>query len=299
MGESAKVIDATERLGVIHGGGKKLPPNNKSDRRRVDPIKEVKDIRAIEDYLDTKIKDARNSTSKKIAARNKLLFIVGTRTGFRVSDLERFTWGLIFNMKGEFHTTPESVKEIKTKKIREVILSDTIKKAFLEYIEIVDPDIIKDNYIFIGNKTLYELYNVGTDNKIIDDITMDITTEGYSLKTKHRGLTKIELEEKKKYLDRMNIRYSVRRFHIGDAGIEDMIKAATNACNIKGHYACRSLRKTYAYRAYQQALEIGMYEIDALDLVRDFLNHWNSRTTLKYLGLSHERDLKFMNDCEW
>ena len=316
MENTAKVIDLSERFGVIDGnkGGRTLPPNNNAKTRWVDPIRTKEEVDNVKDFLSRRIMCAQNSTQKKVAARNQLLFAIGIDTGLRVSDLERMTWGLIFNARGEFYSDKNTQNhfERKTEKMKKIYLTDRIKKAVKEYIELVDPDTSKDEYIFLSQHKRYELFNVGADNIVIDDETIDINTEFYveneyenkkkdmvRAKLKHRGLTKEQLDVKKAYLDQMKIPYSVRRFHITEAGIDKMIKMIVNACDLKGNYACRSLRKTYAYKMYNHALSCGMNELMALEKVREFLNHKNPMDTMRYLGIKQQEDFDFMNSCEY
>lgn len=279
---------------------KLLPPNNNAKNRWVDPIRSLEEIRLVDKYLQDKIERCVDPVRRKIYARNQLIFIIGTRTGFRVSDLERFTWGLFFTKSGAFYKNAQKIIEMKTGKQREVILTDSVKKAISLYIEMAKPDIDTEEYLFIGKNKKYELYNIGMDKKIIDDADLEITTTlDQFKKSKHRGLSKIQLEDKKLYLDKMKISYSVRRFHITEAGINDIIKDFAEACNLEGNYACRSLRKTYAYRMYRTGLDQGKTDREAINLVQSFLNHSNADITERYLGLRQIQDFGFMNSVEW
>ena len=314
MNDLAEVIDFGQKLEVIKGDGKKLPPNNNSSTRWVDPIRTKEEIEKVKEHLAMRVWCAQNSTQKKVAARNELLFAIGIDTGLRVSDLECMTWGLIFTKTGEFYSNgnAQNHHEKKTGKFKKIYLTDRIKDSVTKYIKIVEPSTERDEYIFVSNKKRFELYNVGSDSIIIDDVTINLNTKFYvdndnvrghkdkvKAKLQHRGLTKEQLDEKKAYLDKMHVPYMVRRFHITEAGVDSMMKSIVKACELKGNYACRSLRKTYAYKMYNHALNCGMDELAALEKVRQFLSHRNPDDTKRYLGIKQEEDFDFMNSCDY
>lgn len=319
MDNTAKVIDFTERFTVINGktnnGSTKITSDDMHKAKWVDPIRDIADIKKIENLLQQKIDFTSDARSRKIYARNKLLFILGTRTGFRVNDLIAFRWGLIFNKNGKFYANPQRVVEHKTGKVRPLILTDLLKKEIEQYISIVKPEIDVNDYIFIGKDTRYEIYDIGSDRKVIDDVTVDINTvekEDYITNSgkvkqrrikwsgiRHRGLKYTELVAKKEYLDKFNIMYSVRKFHLSDAIVDKFIKDVTSECEIEGSYAGRSLRKTFAYRQYLNGKKHGMNELDAADHVRKILNHSTIQITLAYLGLSQKEAIQFNEDADW
>lgn len=68
--------------------------------------------------------------------------------------------------------------------------------------------------------------------------------------------------------------------------VDDFIKDATSAIGLKGNYSTHSVRKTYAYQFYRVMSEQG--DIFALAEVQKMLNHRNTETTLRYLGIDKE-----------
>ena len=319
MDNTAKVIDFTERFTVINGkannGSTKITSDDMHKAKWVDPIRELSDIKKIENLLQEKIDSSSDARSRKIYARNKLLFILGTRTGFRVNDLLAFRWGLIFNKSGKYYDNVQRVVEHKTGKVRALIITTPMKKEIEQYISIADPDMDKNNYIFVGKDERFELYDVGSDRKVIDDITVDITTneyEDYTTNTgktkqrrikdsgiKHRGLKRSELYSKRAELDRFNVPYSVRRRHMSDASVDTIIKSLAEECEIDGNYAGRSLRKTYAYRHYISEKEHGMDDLAAADNVRKIMKHSIVQITFAYLGLSQKEAIQNSEDVDW
>lgn len=111
-----------------------------------------------------------------------------------------------------------------------------------------------------------ELYTTMASRKYIDEyIAMwhpDTTSDGY-LFTNRQGK------------------------QLGRQSVDDFIKEATAAVGLKGNYSTHSVRKTYAYQYYVVMQNEG--DIFALAEVQDMLNHLNTATTLRYLGIDKQR----------
>lgn len=69
--------------------------------------------------------------------------------------------------------------------------------------------------------------------------------------------------------------------------VDDFIKEAAKACGLAGNYSTHTVRKTYAYQYYVVMQNEG--DQFALAEVQDMLNHLNTQTTLRYLGLDRKR----------
>ena len=69
--------------------------------------------------------------------------------------------------------------------------------------------------------------------------------------------------------------------------VDNFIKEATRAIGLKGNYSTHSVRKTYAYQYYIVMSNEG--DAFALAEVQDMLNHLNTQTTLRYLGIDRKR----------
>ena len=79
---------------------------------------------------------------------------------------------------------------------------------------------------------------------------------------------------------------------LGSHSITDFIKEATKAVGLQGNYNTHSIRKTYAYQYYIVMQNEG--DVFALAEVQDMLNHLNTQTTLRYLGMDKQRRRKNM-----
>lgn len=69
--------------------------------------------------------------------------------------------------------------------------------------------------------------------------------------------------------------------------VDNFIKEAAKACGLKGNYSTHTVRKTYAYQYYIVMQNEG--DLFALAEVQDMLNHLNTQTTLRYLGIDKKR----------
>lgn len=111
------------------------------------------EIKAMIDVFDKQIKDATDAHHKKIASRNKLLFIVGINIGLRASDLTDLKYEFFFdkNKNGtlkfkEFYTL-QPKKQRNSKKFVKLFFNETIKKAVTDYIKEY-PIMSLDDYVF-------------------------------------------------------------------------------------------------------------------------------------------------------
>lgn len=105
-------------------------------RNLVEPIKSKKDILAIEEYLS------------KHSIRNQLIWVFGTNTGLRISDI------LGLNVEDVRNRQYVEIIEKKTKKYKRFPLNDKLKKLIKVYLCYRDKQysITEDNPLFLGKK---------------------------------------------------------------------------------------------------------------------------------------------------
>lgn len=113
----------------------------KSKRTKV-PLKTIEEIQAMERVLATPTKDT--PSKRRIADRNRMIFMLGICTGLRASDLVRVTPSMIG------HDGVMYLIEKKTGKGRTIILPDNIKRAVENYIS--KYEIEKSTPIFSSQK---------------------------------------------------------------------------------------------------------------------------------------------------
>lgn len=147
-------------------------------------------------------------------------------------------------------------------------VSDMLNLTWQDIFE-SDGKTYRDAVGIVEKKTgkIKELYTTEASRKYIDEYVSeykpDTTKAGYIF-TNRQG----------KQLNRQSV--------------GDFIKEATKACGLTGNYNTHTIRKTYAYQYYiVMHNEVG--DAFALAEVQDMLNHLNTQTTLKYLGLTRQR----------
>ena len=106
------------------GEKKRYAPKSKHTKV---PLKTIEEIRSMEEILATP--SSNTQSKKRIADRNKTLFMLGICTGLRASDLVRVTPSMI-GTDGVLY-----IIEKKTGKGRSIIISENIKKVLDNYIE--------------------------------------------------------------------------------------------------------------------------------------------------------------------
>ena len=91
-------------------------------RQTVEPIRSKQQIKQVEEYLAKKSK------------RNRFLFVLGTNSGLRVSDI------LNLNVSDVRNKTHIEIKEQKTNKFKKFPINDKLKKLIQEFIKNKEDD---------------------------------------------------------------------------------------------------------------------------------------------------------------
>lgn len=94
------------------------------------------EIKSMIDVFDNKIDNASDDDKRWIAARNKMMFLIGINVGLRASDLAPLKWNFFYNDDGTFKDfyvlQPKKTK--KTKKFVKIFFNQTVKKAVENYV---------------------------------------------------------------------------------------------------------------------------------------------------------------------
>lgn len=145
-----------------HGGGRVAGQSSEVYAFRTE--EEIKDMI---DMYNKHIEEAADAHHRQIAARNKLLFVVGINVGLRASDLATLKWSFFldstadgkYKFKDFYVLQPKKTR--KTKKFVKLFFNNTVKKAIVEYLNEYPTDNL-DEYLFasreggaISTKTLY------------------------------------------------------------------------------------------------------------------------------------------------
>lgn len=107
--------------------------------REVDPIKDVKDIKKVKQYL-----------LGKGDKRDYLMFVLGINVGLRIGDLLGLTFGHVLEAPGQVKGAV-LIREQKTGKLREFELNRASREAILFYYGQAPPSSL-DTYLFRSRK---------------------------------------------------------------------------------------------------------------------------------------------------
>lgn len=117
------------------------------------PFTSEEEIKTMIDVFNKHIEEAGNENKRMIAARNKMLFLIGINLGIRASDLCGLKWGFFFDNDGNFKDsyTLQPKKTRKAKKFVKLYFNQVVKKAVTDYIEQY-PIQDMDEYLFKSRK---------------------------------------------------------------------------------------------------------------------------------------------------
>lgn len=101
------------------------------------PFTTEEEIKSMINVFNRRIETATNENQRRIACRNKMLFLIGINLSLRISDLVTLKWNFFFkddNTFREFYRIqPKKTK--KTGKFVTLYFNDVVKKTILEYIK--------------------------------------------------------------------------------------------------------------------------------------------------------------------
>lgn len=107
------------------------------------------EIKTMIDAFDDKINNAPDEDKRWIAARNKMLFVLGINLGIRASDLCGLKYSFFMNEDGTFkqHDSLQPKKTRKTGKFVKLFVNDAVKKAITQHLEEYPVESL-DEYLF-------------------------------------------------------------------------------------------------------------------------------------------------------
>ena len=117
------------------------------------PFTTEEEIKAIIDVFDEQIMFAPNEFKRWIAARNKMMFLVGINLGIRASDLCYLKYSFFMEEDGTFKDfyTLQPKKTKKTGKFVKLYFNQVVKKAITDFLEEY-PMKSMDDYLFKSKK---------------------------------------------------------------------------------------------------------------------------------------------------
>lgn len=186
-----------------------------------------------------------------------LVFNFGLLLGRRVSDTLAFKWSDFYEENGRMRDELDVVEQ-KTGKLARPYISPACKTAIKLYIEKTG----------INPMHHYNEFIFPTDNKI----------ELLNNKDKY---------DPDEYEDLMKV-----AIHSQSCAYRKQFKIAADACEIKYPVSTHSTRKTFGY----WSVKIHPYDITTIDQLQNIFNHSDRNTTLSYIGLNREKEVKLYND---
>lgn len=207
---------------------KRHPNKSAGTSSEVYPFTTEEEIKLMIEVFDKRIIEAPDDNKRQIAARNKMLFLIGINVGLRASDLCNLKWNFFFNDNGEFKEfyTLMPKKTRKQKKFVKIFFNQTVKKAIENYVSEYPVEDLNE-YLFKSRK----------GDKCITEISLG-----------------------------------------------RIIKDTAEEVGIEKNICSHSLRKTWAYTIWHNAED----KSKALVMLQQCLNHSDSMTTMRYIGIMDE-----------
>lgn len=187
-----------------------------------------------------------------------LTFMTGLLLGRRVGDTLSLKWRDIYYENGNMKDEIESLEEEKTGKQTRPYLCGAYKNAVTLYIEKTKINPFDDmNMDIIPSKRKNELYASAAD----------YTADDYNAE----------------YWKAIDSQAAVYR---------RCFKQAAEACDIKYPVSTHSTRKTFGY--WSKAIH--PYDVESLDILQRIFAHSDRQTTMAYIGLTREKEIKYYKD---
>ena len=186
-----------------------------------------------------------------------LVFNFGLLLGRRVSDTLSLKWSDFYYENGRMKDEIE-IKEQKTGKVTRPYVCGACKKALELYIEKTGVDPMENYSDFI------------------------ITTQQKSQL----------LENKEEYTEEEWNDLFWKATQSQAAAYRKQFKIAADACEIKYAVSTHSTRKTFGY----WSVKLHPYDVTTVDKLQGIFSHSDRNTTLHYIGIAREDEIKLYND---
>lgn len=186
-----------------------------------------------------------------------LAFNFGLLLGRRVSDTLSFKWSDFFYENGRMKDEFD-VKEQKTGKVTRVYVCGACKEALQLYIDKIGIDPM-DNY------------------------------NDFIITTPERSRL---LENKENYSEEEWNDLFWKSTQSRAAAYRKQFKIAADACGIKYPVSTHSTRKTFGY----WSVKLHPYDVTTIDKLQGIFSHTNRNTTLHYIGIAREDEIKLYDD---
>lgn len=186
-----------------------------------------------------------------------LVFNFGLLLGRRVSDTLSFKWSDFFYENGRMKDEIE-IKEQKTGKVTRPYVCGACKEAIKLYLDKTCSDPMESyNDFIITTKQKSEL-----------------------------------LENKEEYSDKEYEELMWKATQSQASAYRKQFKLAADACGIQYPVSTHSTRKTFGYFS----VKLHPYDVTTIDKLQGIFQHSDRNTTLRYIGIAREDEIKLYND---
>lgn len=151
-------VAITENIKRNLNGSVKLTHTNKvaGISSEVFAFTSQKDIAAMIEVFDKHISEAKDNNKRQIAARNKMLFLIGINIGIRASDIRQLRYSFFMDKENDEYIFKDSYtimpkKTAHKRKFVTLYFNEVVRKAITEYINVYPFSDLED-YLFISRK---------------------------------------------------------------------------------------------------------------------------------------------------
>ena len=156
---------------------KRHPNGYKGISKEVYAFTTMEEIESMINVFNKHINEAPDDNKRQIAARNKMMFLIGINLGIRASDLCSLKWSFFFQADGKFKEfyslQPKKTKQ--TGKFVKLYFNNTVKKAITDYLNEYPIDNL-DGYLFKSRKGDGHITEISL-GRIIKDTAKEVGIE--------------------------------------------------------------------------------------------------------------------------
>lgn len=186
-----------------------------------------------------------------------LVFNFGLLLGRRISDTLSLKWSDFYYENGRMKDETD-IKEWKTGKIVRLYICEACKDAIKLYIEHTGIDPMENFHDFV--------YGTAKMSRL--------------------------LEEKEKYSKEEYEELMMKALQSHATAFRKQFKIAADACGIQYAVSTHSLRKNFGY----WSVKLHPYDVTTVDKLQGIFSHSDRNTTLHYIGIAREDEIKLYND---
>lgn len=266
---------------------KKNYSTKKKGKTEVFPFWNLEDIKKMIDYFQS-----------QEDWDNYLILMFGLLLGRRIGDTVMVKWSDFYYENGKRKEEVRTIEEQKTGKFTSIPTSDYVFECIDIYCSATGIDPMKYFNSYIFNYKPKNDWIQRQDNKIYqhNDIYEWCKWLDKDFSEKRINVILSEFEKQNEYNTLGEYLYYEVEYNDVVKWQTDKFrrafKKAKDACKIDGQLSCHSLRKTLGYWLMMMHPD----DPQALYIIQDIMHHSDPAITVKYIGMSEIRKMKYLND---